>query len=87
MSRVRGEATQSSTDFDGPARLAIDGNTNGHFSEAKSTTHTSISDNPWWEVDLKSAPPIDRIVVWNRTDNNLHSAVEQLPRGGPEREA
>lgn len=69
---LRGEATQSSTDFDGPARLAVDGNTNGHFTEGKSTTHTAVSDDPWWEVDLKSAQPIDRVVLWNRTDNKLH---------------
>lgn len=72
---LRGEATQSSTTFDGPAKLAIDGKTNGNFSEAKSTTHTDVSENPWWEVDLKSAQPLDRIVVWNRTDNNLEGRL------------
>ena len=50
----RGEATQSSTAFDGPAKLAIDGNTDGRYDEAKSTTHTDVSDDPWWEVDLKT---------------------------------
>jgi mono/diheme cytochrome c family protein len=63
-----GEARQSSTDYDGPARLAIDGNTDGRYNEARSTTHTAQSDDPWWEVDLKSAQPIDRIAVWNRAD-------------------
>jgi len=64
-----GVATQSTTDFDGPAQRAIDGNTDGHFDRAKSTTHTAVSkDDPWWEVDLKSAQPVNRIVVWNRTD-------------------
>ena len=67
------EAQQSSTAYDGPARLAIDGNTNGRYNEARSTTHTEASDDPWWEVDLKSEQPIDRIVIWNRTDNGLHS--------------
>ena len=65
---LKGDATQSSTDYDGPARLAVDGNTNGHFFEAKSTTHSAISENPWWEVDLKSEQMIDRISIWNRTD-------------------
>jgi hypothetical protein len=68
---VKGKAIQSSTAFDGPAQLAIDGDTNGHYSEAKSTTHTGTENNPWWEVDLGSESPIDRIVVWNRTDGNL----------------
>jgi hypothetical protein len=64
----RGEARQVSVDYDGPAKLAIDGNTNGHYYEGKSTTHTAAGDNPWWEVDLKSPQKIDRIAVWNRTD-------------------
>lgn len=66
-----GAAKQSSTDFDGAAARAIDGNTDGRYAEAKSTTHTAISDNPWWEVDLKSTQPVDRVVIWNRVDNNL----------------
>ena len=65
----KGAARQSSTAFSGPARLAIDGNTNGHYFNAKSTTHTAVSDNPWWEVDLKADRRVDRIVVWNRTDS------------------
>ena len=65
---AKGEARQSSTAFDGPAKLAIDGSTNGRYAEAKSTTHTEISTDPWWEVDLKSAQPVDRVVLWNRTD-------------------
>ncbi|HSU55141.1 MAG TPA: DUF1549 domain-containing protein, partial [Candidatus Dormibacteraeota bacterium] len=58
-----GEATQSSTAFDGPAHLAIDGNTNGDF-DVKSTTHTESSENPWWELDLKKPYLLDRITVW-----------------------
>ncbi|QDU27827.1 Planctomycete cytochrome C [Anatilimnocola aggregata] len=66
---LAGEATQSSTDYDGPPKLAIDGNTNGDF-QAKSVTHTAASNDPWWEVDLKDARDVDRIVIWNRTDGN-----------------
>ncbi len=72
---LRGEAKQSSTDFGGDARLAIDGNTNGQYEAAKSTSHTALSDNPWWEVDLKSEQSLDRIVVWNRTDGGLGSRL------------
>ena len=64
-----GEATQSSTAYEGHARLAIDGNTDGDYEKAKSTSHTDASENPWWEVDLKTARAVDRIVIWNRTDN------------------
>jgi mono/diheme cytochrome c family protein len=64
----RGKAKQSSTDFNGPAKLAIDGNTDGNFVVAKSTTHTRDSDDPWWEVDLGNSQQLDKIVLWNRTD-------------------
>ena len=75
----RGTARQSSTAYDGPARLAIDGNTDGRYDEARSTTHTETSADPWWEVDLKSEQPIDRIVIWNRTDNGLHTRLGGCP--------
>ena len=65
---LKGEAKQSTTDYDGPAQLAIDGNTDGRYNEAKSTTHTAISDDPWWEVDLKGEQKLDRLVIWNRVD-------------------
>jgi hypothetical protein len=71
----KGEARQSSTDFDGPARLAIDGNTIGDYFAAKSTTHTANSDDPWWEVDLKEAGPVERLAIWNRTDGNLQGRL------------
>ena len=65
---LKGEASQISTAYDGEAKRAIDGNTNGHYYEAASTTHTEQGKDPWWEVDLRSEQPIDRITVWNRTD-------------------
>ena len=65
---LKGEARQISTDFGGEARLAIDGNTDGQYFEAKSTTHTAQGKDPWWELDLKSERRIDRILIWNRTD-------------------
>ena len=63
------KATQSSVDYDGKAALAVDGNTDGHYFNAKSTTHTKKENDPWWEVDLKQELSVDRIVVWNRTDS------------------
>jgi hypothetical protein len=63
---LKGEAKQSSTDYDGQAKLAIDGNTDGNFDKM-SVTHTKAEKGPWWEVDLKAEKPIDRIVLWNRT--------------------
>jgi hypothetical protein len=66
-----GKARQSSTDYDGRAALAIDGNTDGDYFKAKSTTHTRAEKDPWWEVKLAQTGQIDRITIWNRTDNGL----------------
>ncbi|MGN6544514.1 MAG: DUF1549 domain-containing protein, partial [Aureliella sp.] len=71
---LKRKATQSSTDYAGDAARAIDGNTNGLY-EKNSTTHTASSDNPWWEVDLGSSQPIDKVVVWNRTDPSIHTRL------------
>ena len=67
---LKGKASQSSTDFGGDARLAIDGITNGDYN-AHSVSHTAKSDKPWWEVDLGSPEELDKIVVWNRTDGGF----------------
>lgn len=63
-------ASQSTTDYGGPAKLAVDGNPDGNFDH-KSTTHTASQDNPWWEVDLGSAVAIDSVRVHPRTDAHL----------------
>ncbi len=68
---LKGEASQISTAFGGTAKLAIDGNTNGIYFESNSVTHTADGNDPWWEVDLKTAQSIDRFVIWNRTDGNV----------------
>jgi len=73
-----GTATQSSTDFGGPPELAIDGNTNGDYRAAKSTTHTAQSKDPWWEVDLKEVKSLDQIVLWNRTDSKLQTRLDNF---------
>jgi len=73
-----GVASQSSVAYDAPARLAIDSNTDGNFDRGKSTTHTETSENPWWEVDLKALEAIDRIVIWNRTDEGVRSRLSDF---------
>lgn len=70
------KAKQSSVDYNGPARLAIDGNTNGDYFEAKSTTHTKTENQPWWEVDLGKAHVLERIAVWNRTDGSTGARLK-----------
>ncbi|MEZ6130344.1 MAG: DUF1553 domain-containing protein [Planctomycetaceae bacterium] len=74
---LQGRATQDSTAFNGPAGNAIDGNTDGDYQK-NSVTHSETVDDPWWEIDLGSSQPIDRIVIWNRTDNNLHTRLKDF---------
>jgi Protein of unknown function (DUF1553)/Protein of unknown function (DUF1549)/Planctomycete cytochrome C len=63
-----GTAKQSSQYADAAAKRANDGNTDGDYQKG-SVAHTAGTDNdPWWELDLKAAKPVDRVVVWNRTD-------------------
>ena len=73
----QGMARQVSTGFGGKAELAIDGNTDGEFTK-KSTTHTANENDPWWELDLGGTQPIDRVQIWNRTDNNLHVRLKDF---------
>ncbi|WP_395092523.1 DUF1553 domain-containing protein [Armatimonas sp.] len=63
----KGKATQSSTDYEGEAARAIDGNTSGKFPD-NTVTHTKQEGNPWWEVDLGATYPLQSIAVWPRTD-------------------
>jgi hypothetical protein len=73
---LKGTASQSSTDYEGPAKLATDGNTDGRYYESKSVCHTKQEDNPWWEVDLGAEKPLDKIVVWNRTDATTEARLQ-----------
>ena len=66
---VGGAASQSSVDFDGAAVRAIDGNWDGTFKNS-SVTHTRAENDPWWELDLLRAQPVDQITLWPRTDSN-----------------
>ena len=61
-------ARQSSVAWEGVAERAVDGNKNGHYHYAKSTTHTGRAQDPWWEVDLGKSHDIDRVLLWNRSD-------------------
>ncbi|MDF7799263.1 discoidin domain-containing protein [Pontiellaceae bacterium B1224] len=63
-----GKATQSSTDDDALASLAIDQNTNGQFSEG-SVTLTASEAQPWWQLELESSSRISEIKIWGRTDS------------------
>jgi len=75
---LSGKATQISTGYNGPAKLAIDGNTNGDYFVSKSVTHTGKADGPWLEIDLGSEQVVDRILVFNRTDGDAGSRLKQF---------
>lgn len=51
----------------GLAGNAVDGNTDGNWSNG-SVTHTPQETQPWWEVDLGSNYDLQQIRIWNRTD-------------------
>lgn len=70
-----GTATQSSTGYLGDANRAIDGNTDGSYDTARSTTHTSTESDPWWELDLGRELPVESVALWNRTDGNTGSRL------------
>ncbi len=70
---LNGVATQSSVDYDGEPSRAIDGNTDGNYSN-NSVTHTLDEENPWWQVDLLSEYNIGNINVFNRAGK---TAVKQ----------
>ncbi|WP_442505961.1 DUF1553 domain-containing protein [Novipirellula sp. SH528] len=66
---VKGKARHSADYKSGDASLAIDGNTDGHYYNAESVTHTNPGNDPWWELDLGSAQTIEKFAIWNRTDS------------------
>jgi len=59
-------ASQSSVALDADASRAVDGNTDGAFSDG-SVTHTNREEG-WWQVDLGFLAPIGRVQIWNRSD-------------------
>ena len=83
-------ASQLNTATGGAAAKAIDGNTNGDFSNGAgsvSVTASNPTTEPWWEVDLGSSQAIDEIVIHRRNDgvieytesNAIYVVVSQNP--------
>jgi len=60
--------SQSTTNWEGFASRAVDGDTQGAWSAGTSTHTIENQVDPWWEVDLGRERPIDRVVLHNRTD-------------------
>jgi len=69
-------AKQSSTYVDGAASHAVDGNTDGMYAKG-SVSHTSGTESDaWWEVELLDDLPIERVLVWNRTDGDVGKRLD-----------
>jgi putative membrane-bound dehydrogenase-like protein len=63
-----GKASQSSTNQGGEAAKAIDGNKSPDWARGGQTHTTNAgSKDPWWEVDLGQALPVETIQIWNRS--------------------
>jgi hypothetical protein len=58
--------SQSRTALGGDPWLAVDGNTDGIFSD-NSVTHTNF-ENAWWQVDLGFLAEVVKVNIWNRSD-------------------
>lgn len=74
---ITGQAQQSTTTYDGVASRAIDDITNGRY-RSQSVTHTLNEANAWWEVELESLSQIDKIEIYNRTDNCCASRLSNF---------
>jgi len=64
------DAIQSSTAFNGPANLAVDGNKDGQYYDG-SCSHTDNKDKAWWAVDLGEETSVGRIRITNRDDGGI----------------
>ncbi len=71
----RGKASQKNTAHGGDASRAIDGNKSGTYGDGGQTHSQEGTQSPWWEVDLGAEHPIESIVIYNRTDGNLGSRL------------
>jgi len=63
-----GTASASSVRAGGVPQRAIDGNTNGHYQNGNTSTHTNEETEPFLDIDLGASFTIDQINVWNRTN-------------------
>ncbi len=63
--RYRQEANAAAGEITTPVDAAggCDGIKDGYFG-----FHTGKEESPWWQVDLGASLPIDRVVLWNRTE-------------------
>ena len=61
-------ARQSTTGWGGVAGRAVDGLSNGVYSQNTSTHTLEDDEAPFWEVDLGEDMPIDAVTIWGRSE-------------------
>ncbi|KAL4086684.1 hypothetical protein PRIC1_013746 [Phytophthora ramorum] len=59
--------------------LAVNGETGGALTTC---IHTHHEDKPWWEVDLGQPAVIEKIRLWNRTDEPLNPSKSRSEYSG-----
>src|SRR5207248_2481723 len=74
----QGKASQSATANGGAADRAIDGNTSGSWGDGGQTHTPEDGADPWWEVDLGHDAAIEKIVIFNRTDDGLGKRLDNF---------
>ncbi|KUF84824.1 E3 ubiquitin-protein ligase HERC6 [Phytophthora nicotianae] len=60
-------------------QLAVNGDIEGALATC---THTQMEDKPWWEVDLGQPAVIEKIRLWNRTDEPLNPSKSRSEYSG-----
>lgn len=67
LARLAGAVATQSTTYGGQgADRAVDGDTSG--SSAATIAHTNTALDSWWRLDFPQATPLNRVVLFNRTD-------------------
>jgi hypothetical protein len=67
---IRAESNSHANVYAGVARLAVDGNNNGYYSDTwqNSVTHTNSDSQAWWQVDLGGPNFVANVSIYNRVD-------------------
>ncbi|EXJ10342.1 PilC/PilY family type IV pilus protein [Nitrincola nitratireducens] len=70
-----GNATQSSTGFQGVASRAIDGDTRKFYSSGTITHTNGNTSRDWWHLDLGKVYDISQIVIHNRDESGCSNGL------------
>ncbi len=78
---LNGLASQSNTLSYGAASLAVDGATDGNYSIIGAAAGGPA--NPWWQVDLGEDFFVEKVRIWNATDNFRNQQIYMFASGSP----